>query len=71
MYIVMEIQKAEERLSTIVTQHETLQDAKAKYFQVLSAAVNSPLERHFVTILTEKGSSLLNDGFDHKEIGEV
>lgn len=65
MYVVLEIQKSGERISTIATQHENITEAKSKYFNVLSAAAGSPMDRHYVAIISEKGQSIMNDGFDH------
>lgn len=70
MYIVMEIQKTNDTLSTIVTKHATLEEAKSKYFTILAAAVHSTMDRHHVTLLNEKGKELYNSGFDHKEVLE-
>lgn len=67
MYVVLELQKTGERISTLVTQHDTLNEAKSKFFAILSVAAGSPLDRHYVSILTEKGQSIMNDGFDHNK----
>jgi hypothetical protein len=54
-FIVIEIQKNEGTISTIITQHATLNEARAKYHQVLSVAAISGLERHGAVLLREDG----------------
>lgn len=68
MYIVVEIQKTNNTVSTIVTQHKTQEEAKSKCFTVLAAAVQSTMDRHYVSLLNEKGKELYSNGFDHKEV---
>lgn len=67
MFIVIEIMKTGEQISTVVTQHSTKLEAKAKFFQAVGAATQSPVDRHHISILTETGKLIMNDGFDHYE----
>ena len=57
-FIVIEIQKNEGAISTIVTQHSTLNEARLKYHQILSAAAVSDLERHGAVLIREDGYSV-------------
>lgn len=54
-FIVLEIQKQDGKIATLVTQHDTLNEARAKYHAVLSAAAISGLERHGAVLLREDG----------------
>lgn len=65
MYIVMEIQKNNGLISTIVTTHETINQAKNKYHNILAYASISNIEKHSACILDEKGASLFSESYVH------
>ena len=55
MFIVIEFQKNQEgQVATLVTQHNTLQEAESKFHQVLSYAAVSTLPLHSCMILNDK-----------------
>lgn len=64
MFLVMEIQKStDSTLSSIVTQHDNLRDAKSKYHLILSYAAKSGLPRHSAAILHEDGHTMAYESF--------
>jgi len=67
MYVVLEIMKTGDRLSATTTMHNTKNEAKAKFFQLVGAAASSTVDRHHISLLNESGKVLMNDGFDHLE----
>lgn len=67
MYIVMEIQKNNDQISTLVNTYDNINQAKNKYYTILAHAAVSQIDKHSASILNEKGLSLFNEGFVHKE----
>ena len=67
MYVVLEIMKTGDLLSATPTIHQTKNEAKAKFFQLVGSAATSSVDRHHVSLINESGKVLMNDGFDHLE----
>lgn len=65
MYIVIEIQKSNGEVSTIVNSYETSNEAEAKFYQIMSVAAVSQLERHSASILTEDGNCYMTATYEH------
>lgn len=65
MYIVMEIQKNGEVISTLVTTYSTKNEAEQKYHQILSAAAVSSVDIHSAVMLTETGERLKSESYNH------
>lgn len=66
MYIVMEIQKnVGDTLSTIVTTHETKNEAENKYYTILAYAAISKMPIHSAVMLHEDGYFIKNEVFTH------
>lgn len=66
MLIVMEIQK-DANVSTIVTQHETRNDAENKYHTILAYAAISSIPQHSAVMLEDDGLFIKSESFDHEE----
>lgn len=72
MYIVLEIQKnADGQIGTLVYTYDKIADAYHGYFTVAAAAAISTLPLHAVTLMTEVGSMLRNESFDHTALAAI
>ena len=68
MYVVMELQRTSENtLSTIVTTHETRNDAEWKYHQILAAAAISQVDIHSAVMLGETGQRIKGESYVHMD----
>ena len=65
MFIVMEIQKSTS-VSTIVTTHETRNEAENKYHTILTYAATSSVPQHSATMLNDDGSFIKSETFEHE-----
>lgn len=65
MYIVIELQKTGEQLGNLVTAHQTLAEAEAKYHAVLAAAATSSVEAHSAILVNAYGIPLKNECYRH------
>ena len=63
MFLVVEIQKTNNQLAWLVTQHEELRDAESKYHTVLAAAARSKLQRHSAALIHEDGHTIRNESY--------
>ncbi len=63
MFIVIEIQKSNGQIATIVNAYDDIKDAKARYHTILAAAAKSGLERHGAVILSESGATIANESY--------
>ena len=64
-YIVMEIQNSGS-VATLVTQHDTKNDAEAKFHAVLAAAAISSVPVHSAVLLTDEGVWLRSECYKHE-----
>jgi len=66
MYVVVELQKsAENAVASLVSTHETLQEAESKFHQVLSYAAVSTLPLHSCVLLNEDAYVIKNESYSH------
>ena len=65
MIIVMEIQKDAE-VSTIVTAHETRNDAENKYHTILAYAAVSSVPMHSAVMFRDDGRFIKTESFEHQ-----
>lgn len=65
MIIVMEIQK-DAAVATVVTTHETRNDAENKYHTILAYAAVSSVPQHSAVMLNDNGSYIKSETFDHE-----
>ncbi len=66
-YIVLEIQtNSDGTVGTILTSYDKLNEAESKFFAVLSAAALSTLPTHTAMLLTNNGTMLRVETFEHK-----
>ena len=65
-FLVVEIQKNGNQIANIVTAHDSLLDAQAKFHTVALAATASNVDKHSVTILNENGYSIESATFQHR-----
>lgn len=63
-YIVMEIQNSG-TVATIVTQHDTRNEAESKFHQILFSAAISSVPVHSAVMLTDEGFLLRNECYKH------
>ena len=68
-YVVIEIQDTNDTISTLVTTHDTREEADSKYYQILSYAAVSNLPKHAASLLTDTGKCLKNDYYE-REVAE-
>ena len=67
MYIVIELQKNNGQIANIVTTHDTLNEAEAKFHTILSAGAVSDVEKHSAVLLSEEGFPMRNECYKHEE----
>ena len=61
-FLVIEIQKdKEERISNLVTSHDTINEAESKYHSILAAAAISGLPSHAAVIMEENGNPIAHE----------
>jgi hypothetical protein len=66
MFLVIEIQTAADgTVSTLVTQHQTRNEAESKYYLVLSAAAVSSVPLHAAMLCYSNGNHLLSKSYEH------
>lgn len=70
MYIVIEIQKSNGQVSTVVNSYATINEAKNKYHTILAYASISNVEKHSAVILNEKGEMVVNECYRHSSVEE-
>lgn len=69
MYAVIELQRTEDNLLSLVSIHEDLNEAESKFHQVLAAAAVSTLPVHSAVLVEEDGSVRRTEGYSR--IGET
>lgn len=67
MFVVIELQKTGNEVASIVTKHNTRNEADSKFYAVMSAAAVSNVEKHACTLLTEEGTALRNAYYEHEQ----
>ena len=65
MFIVLEIQKVGEVVSTLTYQFTDILDAESKYHTILAAASKSTCDVHTAIIMTEYGFVLKQEHYEH------
>lgn len=65
MFIVIEIQMIGETIATLTYQFNTLNEAEAKYHSILAAAAVSALPMHSAALLTNAGTLVKSEYYDH------
>ena len=65
MIIVMEIQK-DATVTTVVTTHETRNDAENKYHTILAYAAVSSVPQHSAVMLEDDGLFIKSESFEHE-----
>lgn len=66
-YIVLEMQtNADGTVGTLLTSYDKLIEAESKFFSILSAAALSTLPVHTAMLLTNSGTMLRVETFEHK-----
>ena len=69
-YVVVEMQKGQNgKIATIVTAHETLNEAESKFFAIMSAAAISSVPQHGAFILHADGNVSRNEVYNHEQEG--
>lgn len=63
MYAVIELQRTEDNLLSLVSIHEDLNEAESKFHQVLAAAAVSTLPVHSAVLVEEDGSVRRTEGY--------
>ena len=66
-FLVIEIQVNDGQLSHIVTTHETVNEAESKFYQILSYAAVSAVEKHGASLLTDEGACIRSGFYSHVE----
>lgn len=60
-YIVIELQVQDGTVANMVTAHDNLQQARAKYHAILSAAAVSGLDSHAAVLMEENGAVVAHE----------
>lgn len=69
MYVVVELQKsADDTIASLVTTHQTLNDAESKFHQVLSYAAVSNLPLHSCVLLNEDAYVVKTESYAHEQV---
>lgn len=63
MFIVIEIQKTDDQVATIVNAYANYSDAMARYHTVLAAAAKSEIDTHSAVIIDEYGKELISESY--------
>lgn len=67
MYVVVELQKtSDDAIASLVTTHNTLEEAQSKFHQVLSYAAVSTLPLHSCVLLNEDAYSIKTESYAHE-----
>lgn len=69
MYLVIELQTNDGKVSTLNYQYDDIHLAEQKYYLILSAAAVSTLDVHAAMIIDPKGTVLKNDFYEHNKGG--
>lgn len=64
MFIVLEIQKGDQ-VATLVSSHEDRNSAESKYHTVLSAAAISAVPVHSAILMTDEGTPIKYESYEH------
>lgn len=64
MYLVVEIQTSDGKISTLNYQFDALNLAEQKYYAILSAAAVSSLDVHAAMIMDNRGTVIKNEFYD-------
>lgn len=67
MYLVIEIQTQDKKVSTLTYQYDDLGLAEQKYYLILAAAAVSSLDVHAAIIMDCRGVVLKNYFYDRRE----
>lgn len=68
MYVVVELQKSDDNtISSLVSTHQTLQEAQSKFHQVLSYAAVSSLPLHSCILLNEDAYVIKTESYAHEQ----
>ena len=70
MFVVVELQETNGKLQNLVTAHDTLQKAEAKYHTVLAAAAISSVDIHSAVLLSSTGNVIKSESYRHVVSGE-
>ena len=65
MYLVIEIQTQNGKVSTLNYQYDDIHLAEQKYYLILSAAAVSTLDIYSAMIIDPRGTVLKNDYYEH------
>ena len=66
MYIVLELQRNGDQAANLVTTFDNYNEAKSKYYLVLSAAAISSVEYHSAFLLSDEDGYLSHETFIHR-----
>ena len=64
-YIVVELQKTGDQVSSLITAHDTLKDAHFKFYSVAAAASISEVDMHTAVLMSERGLPMERICFEH------
>jgi hypothetical protein len=70
MYVVIELQTNDNKVSTLTYAFDTMAEAEQKYYQILSFAVVSTVEVHACVLMTHDGFVQKNEVYYHPKNNE-
>ena len=65
-YVVLELQKSNNQISSIVTSHDTLKEAQFKYYSSAASASISEIPLHTIVMISERGLPMERITFDRE-----
>ena len=64
MFVVLEIQKSDS-IATLVSSHETRNEAESKYHTILAAASISAIPVHSAVLMVDNGTPIKYESYSH------
>lgn len=64
-YLVIEIQKTDDTVATLVNSFDTINEAESKYHTVLAYAAVSSVHVHTAVLMNETGYVIKHESYDH------
>lgn len=66
-FIVLELQKSNGDVATLINKYDTLAQAQSAYHQVLSFAAVSDVAYHSAVLMNDEGNTYYRETFSHLE----
>lgn len=64
-YLVIELQTNSDTVASLITQHNTIEEAESKYHTVLAAGAISKVPIHSAVLMNDRGTSIKSETYVH------